>query len=123
MAVAGIVVGLQGLGVEDDSKWSDDELKSAVEQATYELDGHLYRVDESGDPIVSFHTYDQLIETEVAENGGDVPQDGVDTEYCTHIKRVRSKKDDYTPPGIAGGQGTYTELGYRLRVMTREGAC
>ncbi|QIJ65061.1 hypothetical protein [Streptomyces sp. JB150] len=144
MAVAGIVVGLQGLGVQDASKWSDDELKSAVEQATSELDGYLYRVDESGDPIVYFHTYDQLVETEVAENGGaDAPQDGVDaaplaantdadayfrvtangadTEYCTHIKRIRSKKDDYTPPGL--DEGTYTQFAYRLSVKTQQGPC
>lgn len=146
MAATCTGVGVQGLGVEDDSKWSDDELKSAVRQATHELDGYLYRVDASGEPVVYFHTYERLIETEVAENGGaDAPQDGVDaaplatntdaeayfrvtanganTEYCTHIKRVRSKKDDYTPPGIAGGEGTYTQLGYRLRVTTREGGC
>ncbi|CAL9432256.1 hypothetical protein SUDANB105_02062 [Streptomyces sp. enrichment culture] len=145
-AIGCVVVGVRGLGVEDGSKWSDDELKSAVEQAADELDGFLYRVDESGEPVVYFHDYETLIESEVVENGGgDAPQDGVDAapmsgnsdtdayftvsgngadaEFCTHIKRVRSKEDDYTPPGITGGEGTYTELGYRLAVTMREGAC
>ena len=146
VATGCVVMGVRGLGVEDGSKWSDDELRSAVEQATHELDGFLYRTDESGEPLVFLHEYDTLIETEVTENGGgDAPQDGVDasplgtntdadayftvtangagTEFCTHVKRVRSKEDDYTPPGIMGGEGTYTELGYRLTVTTREGAC
>lgn len=146
VAIAGVVVGIQGLGLEGRSKWSDDELKSALEQATYELDGYLYRVDEVTGKSMYFEEYESLIETEVVENGGgDAPQDGVDAapaagnkdadadflvtangadaEFCTHIKRVRSKKDDYTPPGIAGGEGTYTELGYRLSVTTQQGAC
>ncbi len=146
MAVIGTVRGFQGLAVEDDLKWSDDELKSAVEQATYELDGSLYRVDEWGEPATHIYEYDTLIESEVVENGGgDAPQSGVaaaaadgntdadayltvsangaDAEFCFHIERVRSKEDDYTPPGITGGAGTYTELGYRLTVTSREGAC
>lgn len=146
LAVGCVVMGVRGLGVEDGSKWSDDELASAVEQATYELDGFLYRTDESGEPVVFLYAYDTLIETEVAENGGgDAPQDGVDASplagntdadayftvtangadsaFCTHVERVRSKEDDYTPPGIAGRPGSYTELGYRLTVTTREGTC
>ncbi|GEC06384.1 hypothetical protein SSP24_40390 [Streptomyces spinoverrucosus] len=144
VAVACAVSGVQGLGVEDDLKWSDDELKSAVNQATYELDGYLYRVDESGEPVAVTDDYETLIESEVVENGGgDAPQGGVaaepaagnsgtdayfnvsgngtDAEFCTHIKRVRSKQDDYTPPGL--DEGTWTQLAYRLTVTTREGAC
>jgi hypothetical protein len=146
MAAVCAVMGFRGLGVEDGSKWSDGELKSAVEQAAYELDGFLYRVDESGEPVARIYEYETLVENEVVENGGgDAPQDGVaasaadgntdadayftvsangaDAEFCVHIERVRSKKDDYTPPGITGGEGTYTELGYRLTVTTQEGAC
>ncbi|MGW7276191.1 hypothetical protein ACWGH5_37500 [Streptomyces sp. NPDC054864] len=143
-AVGGVIQGFQGLAVADGQKWSDDELTSAVEQATYELDGFLHRVDESGEPVAAIHDYETLIETEVAENGGgDAPQDGVGadpalgntdadayfevtangagTEFCTHIKRVRSKKDDYTPPGLDGG--SWTQLGYRLAVTSKKGAC
>ncbi|MFF5370649.1 hypothetical protein [Streptomyces sp. NPDC013187] len=145
MAAVCAVMGFRGLGLQDRWKWSDDELKSAVEQATYELDGFLYRVDESGEPVVRIYEYEALVESEVVENGGDAPQDGVaasaadgntdadayftvsangaDAEFCVHIERVRSKEDDYTPPGITGGEGTYTELGYRLTVTSREGAC
>ncbi|MFD5130775.1 hypothetical protein [Streptomyces olindensis] len=146
VAISCVVVGVQGLGGEDDSKWSDDELKSAVEQATYELDGYLYRVDESGDPVIFTNEYETLIESEVVENGGgDAPANGVvadpvdgntdseayfrvsangaDAEFCIHIQRVRSKKDDYSPPGIAGGEGAYTELGHRLAVSSRPEAC
>ncbi|MGW7068722.1 hypothetical protein ACWGII_09050 [Streptomyces sp. NPDC054855] len=54
-AVGGVIQGFQGLAVSDGQKWSDDELTSAVEQATYELDGFLYRVDESGEPVVALH--------------------------------------------------------------------
>ncbi|MGX1133560.1 hypothetical protein RKD49_005750 [Streptomyces glaucescens] len=70
VAIGCVVVGVRGLGVEDGSKWSDDELKRAVEQATYELDGSLYRVDESGEPVVHTDDHETRIETEVAENGG-----------------------------------------------------
>ncbi|MER6344200.1 hypothetical protein ACWC10_07295 [Streptomyces sp. NPDC001595] len=146
MAVACVVVGVQGLGAEDDSKWSDDELKSAVEQATSELDGSLHRVDgRTGEPMY-FEEYESLIETEIVENGGgDAPQDGVDAaplgtnteadayfrvtangadaEYCTHVKRVRDKDQDYSPPGISGGESTLTYLAYTLDVTTRKGAC
>ncbi|KOX03688.1 hypothetical protein ADK65_05475 [Streptomyces sp. NRRL B-1140] len=145
MAAVCAVMGFRGVDVQDRWKWSDDELQSAVEQATHELDGFLYRVDESGKPVVPMYEYETLLESEVVENGGDAPQDGVaasaadgntnadayftvsangaDAEFCVHIERVRSKEDDYTPPGIAGGEGTYTELGYRLTVTTQEGAC
>lgn len=144
VAIGCVVVGVRGLGVEDGSKWSDDELKRAVEQATYELDGSLYRVDESGEPVVHTDDHETRIETEVAENGGgDAPQSGVDAdpadgnsdadayfsvsangadaEFCVHIERVRSKKDDYTPPGL--DEGTWTQSAYRLAVTSREGAC
>ncbi|MGW0189838.1 hypothetical protein ACWDV7_29345 [Streptomyces sp. NPDC003362] len=144
LAIGCVVVGARGLGVEDGSKWSDNELKSAVEQAADELDGSLYRVDESGEAVVHTDDHETRIETEVAENGGgDAPQSGVDAdpadgntdadayfsvsangadaEFCVHIERVRSKKDDYTPPGL--DEGTWTQLAYRLAVTSREGAC
>jgi hypothetical protein len=145
LAGIGIYTAVQGFGVSDDMAWDDSELTSAVQGATDDMDGSLYRTDETGDPLYSTD-FESLIEDKVVENGGgDAPQsgveaaaadantdddayftvsaDGAEDEFCTHIQRTRSKKDDYTPPGIAGGEGTLTYPGYRLAVGTREGAC
>ncbi|MGW7068721.1 hypothetical protein ACWGII_09045 [Streptomyces sp. NPDC054855] len=43
----------------------------------------------------------------------EVSANGTDTEFCTHIKRVRSKKDDYTPPGL--DEKTWTQRGHGWR--------
>ncbi|MCQ4203216.1 hypothetical protein M4J06_000599 [Streptomyces coelicoflavus] len=47
MAIACVVVGFQGLAVQDDGEWSDDELTSAAEDATQALDGSCTY----GDPL------------------------------------------------------------------------
>ncbi|MFI6626960.1 hypothetical protein [Streptomyces sp. NPDC050528] len=145
MAGVGIWTCVQGFGVADDMAWSDGELTSAVRGATDDLDGYTYRTDQSGTPLY-FDDYETLIRDKVTENGGgDAPSTGVtaepapantdadayftvaangtETSFCTHVVRARSKKDDYTPPGITGGEGTVTFPGYRLAVGTREGAC
>ncbi|MET7574834.1 hypothetical protein ABZT04_41145 [Streptomyces sp. NPDC005492] len=145
IAGIGIYTSVQGFGVSDDMSWSDDELTSAVRGATDDLDGYRYQADESGAPLY-FDDYASLIEQKVTENGGgDAPETGVATEpsdpdtesdthitvtangtdkvFCVHVVRTRSKEDDYTPPGIAGREGTLTFSGYRLAVAMREGAC
>ena len=145
LAVIGIYQCVQGFAVADDTSWDDSELSSAVRQATDDLDGYRYHADESGASLY-FDDYGTLIEAKVVRyGGGDAPGTGVaaapadantaddayftvtangaDAVYCTHIERTRSKKDDYTPPGIAGGEGTVTYPGYRLAVATRDGEC
>jgi hypothetical protein len=145
MAGFGVYTALQGFGVSDDLAWSEGELTSAVRGATSDLDGFTFQVDQADTPLY-FDDYKSLIEDKVAENGGgDAPQTGVSAEpsatdtpaeanltvtahgtakaFCTHIVRTRSKAHDYTPPGITGGEGTLTFAGYRLTVVTREGAC
>jgi len=125
IAAAGVYTAVQGFGVADDLSWSESELTSAVRGATDDLDGYMYRADESGNPLY-FDDYESLIEDKVVENGGgDAPEtgvaaepadadtdadahltvtaDGADKSFCTHIVRTRSKKDDYTPLGITGG--------------------
>ncbi|MEV6056442.1 hypothetical protein [Streptomyces sp. NPDC052107] len=52
-----------------------------------------------------------------------VTADGADASFCTHVERTRSKKDDYTPPGITGGVGSLTYRGYRIAVATQKGEC
>ncbi|MET9447512.1 hypothetical protein [Streptomyces cinerochromogenes] len=144
LAGIGVYTAVHGFGVSDDVSWSDGELTSAVRQATDDLDGYTFQADDSG-PL-SFTDYESLIEDKVTEyGGGDAPAygvtvepadgntddtasftvtaDGADNAFCTHIERTRSKKDDYTPPGIAGGEGTLTYLGYRISVSEREGEC
>lgn len=144
LAGIGVYMTVHGFGVSDDVSWSDGELTSAVRQATDDLDGYTFQADESG-PL-SFSDYESLIEDKVIEyGGGDAPEYGVTVEpadgntadtasftvtahgagnaFCTHMERTRSKKDDYTPPGITGGEGTLTYLGYRLSVSEREGEC
>jgi hypothetical protein len=145
LAVIGIYQCVQGFGVADDMSWDDSELTSAVQQATDDLDGYRHHTDESGNPLY-FHDYETLIEDKVVRyGGGDAPESGVDATpadantdadgyftvtangaeaaFCTHVERIRSKKDDYTPPGIAGREGTLTLPGYRLVVVTRDGEC
>lgn len=52
-----------------------------------------------------------------------VATNGTDKAFRTHIVRTRSKKHDYAPTGIMGGQGTLTFPGCRMTVGAREGAC
>ena len=145
LAGIGVYLAVQGFGVTDDMSWDDGELTGAVQQATDDLDGYRYYADESGTSMY-FDDYRTLIEDKVVRyGGGDAPESGVaatpadantdddayftvtangtDAVYCTHVERTRSKKDDYTPPGIAGRVGTLTYPGYRLTVATREGEC
>ncbi|SED85524.1 hypothetical protein SAMN05216532_5981 [Streptomyces sp. 2231.1] len=145
LAGLGVYTAVQGFGVSDDSSWNDSELTNAVHRATDELDGYRFQTDESGSPL-HFDDYASLIEDKVVRNaGGDAPEtgvavtpaagataaggsftvtaDGAGDAFCTRVERTRSKKDDYTPPGITGGEGTLTYLGYRLAVTVREGTC
>ncbi|WP_367320482.1 hypothetical protein [Streptomyces sp. HUAS ZL42] len=145
LAGIGIYQCVQGFGVADDMDWDDSELTSAVQQTTDDLDGYTYFVDLTGNPFY-FDDYATLLEDKVVRyGGGDAPQMGVDASpadtntdtdayftltasgadaaFCTHIERARSKEHDYTPPGIAGGEGKFTYPGYRLTVTTRDGAC
>lgn len=70
MAVVGIVVGVQGLAVEDATKWSDDELTGAVEQAVTALDGTTKLGDlHSSDSMVDRENA-RMIEDEVVEQLG-----------------------------------------------------
>lgn len=148
LIMAGVMVfeGFDLLRVSADSGWSDDELTSAVHQATDGLDGWMYRDDGLTTDSAYFDDYASLLEDKVIQyGGGGAPQsgvdagpadtntdtdayftvqaDGTDAVFCTHIERTRRAKDDYTPPGIAGGEGTITERAYQLAVTSREGAC
>ncbi len=144
LAGIGIYTTIQGFGVSDDMSWDDSDLTSAVQQAADDLDGFRYQSDESGSPLY-FDDYESLIEDKVVRyGGGNAPQTGVDatpadgnTEddgyftvsadgagdmFCTHVERTRSK-DDYAPPGIAGGKGSLTYRGYKLAATTQKEEC
>ncbi|MCX5440014.1 hypothetical protein OHB53_16220 [Streptomyces sp. NBC_00056] len=148
LIMAGVMVfeGFDLLRVSADSGWSDDELTSAVHQATDGLDGWMYRDDGLTTDSAYFDDYASLLEDKVIQyGGGGAPQsgvdagpadtntdtdayftvqaDGTDAVFCTHIERTRRAKDDYTPPGIAGGEGTITERAYQLAVTSKEGPC
>ena len=148
LVLAGVMVfeGCNLLRVSADSGWSDDELTSAVSQATDDLDGWMYRDDGLTTDSAYFDDYESLLEDKVIQyGGGGAPQsgvdagpadtntdtdayftvqaDGADAAFCTHVERSRSAKDDYTPPGITGGEGTLTERAYRLAVTTKNGEC
>ncbi|GHH22021.1 hypothetical protein [Streptomyces rubradiris] len=145
LAGFGVYLAVQGFGVSDDGSWSDGELTSAVEQTADDLNGYTFQADDAGTPL-AFPDYASLIEEKVLQyGGGDAPgygvsvdpaesntpakasftitADGTDTAFCTHLTRTRSKKDDYTPPGITGGEGTLTYQGYRLTTSLEEGEC
>ncbi|MFI8788305.1 hypothetical protein [Streptomyces sp. NPDC055105] len=148
LVMAGVMVfeGFNLLRVSADSGWSDDELTSAVRQATGDLDGWMYRDDGLTTDSAYFDDYASLLEDKVIQyGGGGAPQSGVgadpadantdtdayftvrangaDVAFCTHLVRTRRAKDDYTPPGITGGEGTITERAYQLAVTSREGEC
>ncbi|MEV6839687.1 hypothetical protein AB0N17_35200 [Streptomyces sp. NPDC051133] len=145
LAGLGVYTAVQGFGVSDRASWSDDELTNAVRQAADDLDGFTFQADDAGHPL-AFTDYASLIEEKVYEyGGGDAPEygvtadsaggntagdssftvtaDGADGAFCTRVHRTRSTKDDYTPPGITGGEGALTYPGYRLAVSVRDGEC
>ncbi|MEU9473350.1 hypothetical protein AB0D78_43755 [Streptomyces avermitilis] len=141
--LAGIMAfqGFQLLAVSDDVSWSDSELTTAVQGATTALDARSYfEIDSVGNDIKS------MIEDEVVQHGGgDAPQSGVDAfpadtntatdadytikadgakiAFCMHVKRTESKDGGYTPPGVAGGEGTVTIPEYELAATVDEGEC
>ncbi|MGQ4415415.1 hypothetical protein ACN6LA_007567 [Streptomyces sp. SAS_269] len=145
LAVGGVYTAVQGFGVSDRMSWSDGELTSAVHQATDDLDGYAYTTDETGSSSY-FTDYESLTEEKVTRyGGGDAPETGVyadpadantdtdahltvtasgaDHAFCVHLERSRSKKDDYTPPGLNGRPGVLTFRGYRLAAGVRDGEC
>ncbi|MFA3838557.1 hypothetical protein [Streptomyces aureus] len=148
LVMAGVMVfeGFNLLRVSADSGWSDDELTSAVRQATGDLDGWMYRDDGLTTDSAYFDDYASLLEDKVIRYGGGgaphsgvgaspsatntdtdayftVQANGADAAFCTHIERTRRPKDDYTPPGINGDEGTVTERAYGLAVTTKKGEC
>ncbi|WP_171117765.1 MULTISPECIES: hypothetical protein [Streptomyces] len=148
VAVACVVSGVQGLGVEDDSKWSDDELTSAVQGATEALDGSFTY----GGPLddgasVDFGgEYAMKVEDEVVEHGGgDAPQYGVDAEFigeatsdkaryritadgagtsfCMHVKRTHDGYIETVAPGLSGDSAVVKKPKYTFAVSSRTGEC
>ncbi|MGP4088209.1 hypothetical protein [Streptomyces sp. KR55] len=148
MAVGGVVSGFQGLAVEDDSKWSDDELTSAVRGATTALDGSFTYGDPlEGDAPADFEgEYAMKVEDEVVEHGGgDAPQFGVDaaltgettsdeayyritasgagTSFCMHVKRTHEGYIETVAPGLSGDAAVVKEPKYTFAVSSRVGEC
>ncbi|WP_329206808.1 hypothetical protein OG257_10830 [Streptomyces sp. NBC_00683] len=146
MAGVAIFSVFQFMTVVADAEWSDDELNSAVSQATAELDGTSRFGDIFDDDSGFDEQFATMIEEEVVENGGGgAPQSGVDAgstasnkpsdadytvmasgadaAFCVHVVRTRSKDGDYTPPGIAGNPGTVTVPSYDFAVTSRKGEC
>ncbi|MEV1024152.1 hypothetical protein [Streptomyces sp. NPDC050264] len=148
MSLWGVWQGAQALALDSNSRWSHDELTSAVQQTTDNLDGYWYRVDTLIHDNAYFDDYATLIEDRVIRYGGGgapessvgaspvsgdadtagdftVQANGTEKAFCLHVENSRDKKLDHTPPGIAGGEssGSYRELGYRLAVTARGGAC
>lgn len=146
MAGVGVFSAFQFMAVVADAEWSDDELSSAVSQATEELNGTSRFGDIFGDDSGFDEESATMIEDEVVEHGGGgAPQSGVDAgpaplnkpsgadytvqaagadaAFCVHVVRTRSKDGDYEPPGIAGNPGTVTVPSYDFAVTSRKGAC
>ncbi|WP_409469336.1 hypothetical protein [Streptomyces sp. HC307] len=148
VAVGGVVVGIQGLTVEDDSKWSDNELTSAVRGATEALDGSFtYGSSLEGDAPADFEgEYATNIEDEVVEHGGgDAPQFGVEAavtgqttsdeayyritasgagvSFCMHVKRTHEGYIETVAPGLSGDAAVVKEPKYTFAVSSRVGEC
>lgn len=56
LAACGVYTAVHGFGVSDAQSWDDKELTSAVRQATDDLDGYRFTVDDSGTPSTSTTT-------------------------------------------------------------------
>ncbi|MFI8950812.1 hypothetical protein ACIGO6_30360 [Streptomyces sp. NPDC053750] len=148
MAVTCVVVGFQGLAVQDDGKWSDDELTSAVEGATRALDGSFtYGGPLEGDAPADFDgEYARKVEQEVVEHGGgDAPQlgvdaasvrpvesdraqyritaDGADTAFCMDVKRTHAGYIETVAPGLSGDAAAVKLPKYTFAVSSRTGDC
>ncbi|MQY39242.1 hypothetical protein SRB17_72640 [Streptomyces sp. RB17] len=143
LACYGIYTAVQGFGVSDRTSWDDSELTNPVRQATDDLNGYRFTVDDSGTPLY-FYDYASLLKDKVVEYaGGDAPQtgvtvtpsdadtaddahltvtaDGADASFCTHLERSRFKKDDYSP-ARAQRWGEFTDVpGRRDRSDDTEG--
>ncbi|MER5304790.1 hypothetical protein ABT039_35705 [Streptomyces lasiicapitis] len=145
-AAFAVYSGVQLGTAADNAEWNNDELTSAVGNATYELDGMSRYGEVSGDSSGFDDEYARLVEDEVVEHGGgDAPQTGVtaapagtnsasaaryhvtasgaSVAFCVHVERKRTKEHDYKPPGVGGGEGSVTLPSYRFAVTSREGEC
>jgi hypothetical protein len=146
--MAGICIfsAFQLMAVAANAEWSDDELSSAVSQATSELNGTSRFGDIFGDDEGFNQEFAKMIEEEVVENGGGgAPQSGVDAgaaasnkpsdanytvmasgadaAFCVHVERTRSKDGDYEPPGVTGEPGSVVVPNYDFKVTSRQGEC
>ncbi|MFD7065009.1 hypothetical protein [Streptomyces sp. NPDC059906] len=148
MAVICVVVGFQGLAVQDNGEWSGDELMSAVEGATQALDGSVTHGGPlDGDAPADFDgEYARKVEQEVVEHGGgDAPQlgvdaasvgpavpdeaqyritaNGADTAFCMDVKRTRDGYIETVAPGLSGDAAAVQLPKYTFAVSSRTGDC
>ncbi|MFK4800072.1 hypothetical protein ACI3K5_15445 [Streptomyces sp. MPA0124] len=148
MAAVCVVVGFQGLAVQDDGEWSDDELTSAVEGATQALDGSFTYGDplKDGAPADFDGEYARKVEQEVVEHGGgDAPQmgvaatsvgpamsdqgeyritaDGADAVFCMDVKRTHDGYIETVAPGLSGDAAAVMLPKYTFAVSSRPGDC
>lgn len=146
MAVGGVVVGVQGLKVQDDVGWSDDELTSAVKGATASLDGSTVHGGpfEADSPADFEGEYAIKVEQEIVEYGdGGAPQFGVDAElageptadqaryaitadgagawFCMDVKRTHTGFIETVAPGGLGRTVKLPKFTYA--VSSRTGEC
>ncbi|MDA5144414.1 hypothetical protein PEM37_23135 [Streptomyces sp. AD681] len=148
MAVTCVVVGFQGLAVQDNGEWSDDELTSAVKGATQALDGSFNYGDplEEDAPADFDGEYARKVEQEVVEHGGgDAPQlgvdaasvgpavsdqaqyritaNGADTAFCMDVKRTHDGYIETVAPGFSGDAAAVKRPKYTFTVSSRPGDC
>ncbi|NMO37623.1 hypothetical protein HG826_29360 [Streptomyces sp. GMY01] len=150
MAALGVYTGFHNLAVADNGTWSDDELTSAVQGATQELNGSF----EYGDPYddgtapADFDgEFATKLEDEITEHGGgDAPGYGVDASltgpttgteasyrvtasgagktFCMHVTRKHTDDDaDTVAPGLPGDKAQVTMPVYTYGVSSRVGEC
>lgn len=92
MAGVAIFSVFQFMTVVADAEWSDDELNSAVSQATAELDGTSRFGDIFDDDSGFDEQFATMIEEEVVENGGGgAPQSGVDSRLHSVEQTLRRR--------------------------------
>ncbi|MCD7443999.1 hypothetical protein K4B79_38045 [Streptomyces lincolnensis] len=148
MAGFSVYTAVQGFGVSDGSRWSDQELTSAVEGATASLDGSFTYGDPLEDASADFDgdAYATTLKDEIVEHGGgDAPGFGVDAalssttgsdqafylvtadgagrSYCVVVRRAHSGNVETVAPGLSGEAAKVVQPKYTFAVSSRTGTC
>ena len=149
MAVAAIVVSFQVMWAQDDTEWSDDELTSAVEEATRSLDGSSAYGDSltgPDEPEDFEGKYARRIKDEIARYSAAVASQsdldvalaeeptanraryeisalGADVTFCMDVTRTHTGTVETVAPGGIGASSKLELPEFTYALKSRPGMC